>query len=67
MGDAEQLRLAYERLARIVEKWAEGKPWLRRDLNEFELELKDAAYEIRRAKAATGSLRVGELVKEPKK
>ncbi len=67
MADPEQLRLAYERLAWVVERWAEKKPWLHRELDEFELQLKDAAYEIRRAKAATGSLRVGELVKDPKK
>jgi hypothetical protein len=67
MADPEQLRLAYERLAWVVERWAEKKPWLHRELDEFELQLKDAAYEIRRAKAATGSLRVGELVKKPEK
>lgn len=67
MADQEQLRQAYEQLARVVERWADGKPWQQRELTPFELELKDAAYEIRRAKAATGSLRVGELVKKPDK
>ncbi len=67
MGDAEQLRKAYEELARVVERWADGRPWQQRELTPFELELKDAAYEIRRAKAATGSIRVPDLVKKPEK
>lgn len=67
MADPEQLKRAQEELVRVVEEWARDKPWQRRELTPLEERLKDALYEVRRARAATGSIRVPDLGNEPKK
>jgi hypothetical protein len=55
---SEELEKAREEVISIVEEWARGKPWLRRELTPLEARLKEAAYSLERARRITGAVRV---------
>jgi hypothetical protein len=55
---ADLVRRAERYIVEVVEEWGKMKPWTHRELTELEQKLKNALWDLERAKRVTGQVKM---------